>query len=309
MNRFTRIELGVIALFLLPGVTLGQQSGPVSAGTPGIVQSLRVKPGDVINISVFDTPELSGPTRVEISGDIEVPLLGVVRVQDLTLSEIASELQNRFKAGGFLKNPQISVTLADFVFHSINVLGEVSKPGTVPVAGQLRLWDVISASGGTTPAASSHVLISHEDSDKGAQSYEVHWGAPLGTQPNPKLVAGDTVQILPAGFLYIVGEVNKPGSIPIVHEHMMLSQLLTIGGGLTSTAKGGRAILVNVESSPNSPKQVDLYAILEGRRPDIALKDGDMLYVPNSISKVVIQRGLQAAVAAATSIVVYTQAR
>lgn len=120
---------------------------------------------DVLDITVFDEPELSVTTRVSDEGTLSYPLIGDVRVKGLTTQEIERTLEEKL-SDGYLKNPKVTVRLdiklmKQYHEKEIFVLGEVKKPGAIPILGKYitALEAVTKASGFTDIAAPNRTRV------------------------------------------------------------------------------------------------------------------------------------------------------
>ncbi len=262
--------------------------------------------GDQLSVVVFDTPELSGPMRVRNDGTIDLPLLGSISVNGLNLSSAAKLIQDRLISGDYMKDPQVTVSFLDYSNHFATVLGEVARPGPIPLIGIRNVWDIVGAAGGVTPTAGSRVLIFHGDNSLNGEIYNINWSHDLQGQANPIVNPGDIVQILRAGVVYVVGEVNQQGGYPITHENLTLAQAVALAGGIKYTSKASKSQWIHTVGSKKVVTEIDVPRILKGKSADIALKDDDVIYVPNSESKVAILRGLQAAVSITSALVIYS---
>jgi polysaccharide export outer membrane protein len=112
-------------------------------------------PGDVIEVRVFEEPDLSGAFRLGAESDIQFPLCQTVRLGGLTPSQAAGVLTDCLKQR-FLKNPNVSVLLREYNSKKVLVFGEVAKPGTYPFDGSLSVLQAILAAGGFTHAAAKN---------------------------------------------------------------------------------------------------------------------------------------------------------
>src|SRR5262249_20705251 len=86
-------------------------------------------PGDLLEITVFDTPELTQKARVSSKGKITMPLLGEIDVLDLSPGEVEGTIRSRLIEGQFIKDPQVSVFVAEYAGQTALISGEVNKPG------------------------------------------------------------------------------------------------------------------------------------------------------------------------------------
>mgnify|MGYP001069487157 CR=1 FL=1 len=143
MKRFL-LALLATGLFVLPAS--GQQP------------DYTVGAQDVLTVTVYDQPDLSGKFKVEADGAFTFPLVGRVPAAGQTLHTIEAELTKRL-SDGYLKNPQVTVAVESYQSQRIFILGEVRAPGSYTLSGDMTLIEALSRAGSTTPAASDQILI------------------------------------------------------------------------------------------------------------------------------------------------------
>ncbi len=113
---------------------------------------------DVLTITVYDQAELSGKFTVDPDGTLTFPLLGRVKAGGLTLRGLEEDLKKRL-ADGYLRNPQVSVSMETYRSQRIFVMGEVRSPGAYQLTGDMSIIAAIAGAGSTTPHAADEVLI------------------------------------------------------------------------------------------------------------------------------------------------------
>ena len=119
----------------------------------------RIGALDTIDVSVFEEPDLSVKAiQVDASGNIALPLVGSVQAQGKTATDLAKELEGLFGAK-YLRNPQVTVTVAASVSQKVSVQGEVAQPGIYPLTGPTTLLDVISMAKGETEVAKLQEVV------------------------------------------------------------------------------------------------------------------------------------------------------
>ena len=134
-------------------------TAPEDSSERSLDSSLRFGPGDLLEFSVYNVPELASKTRVSTSGDVYLPLIDYVHLAGLTLEEAQALLEKRYSDGGFLKDPHINLFVDEYASQGASVLGEVAKPGVYPVLGEQRLFDLISNAGGLTDKAGKSITV------------------------------------------------------------------------------------------------------------------------------------------------------
>src|SRR6202021_282255 len=120
---------------------------------------LRLGAGDLIEVSVYNVPELTTKARIGTSGEVYLPLIDYVHVADLTVDEAQRMIQKRLEDGGFVRNAHVTIFLDEAPSQGVTILGDVARPGIYPALGNRKLFDLISAAGGFTPAAGRKVSI------------------------------------------------------------------------------------------------------------------------------------------------------
>jgi polysaccharide biosynthesis/export protein len=270
---------------------------------------LTIGPGDVLDVEVFDTPELSmSAARVSQSGQLTLPVLGVVEVAGSNADQAARRIESQMRARGIMLDPHVTVSVVEFTTQGASLLGEVRSPGVYPTFGGRRLLDMIALAGGVAPTAGKIVTIAHRNDPQHPVTVTLVQNAQsLGAQQNPVILPGDTVMVGKAGVIYILGAVNKPGGYLFDNnERLSLMQALTMAGGWDKAAALSKARLIRKVPDGHKELMLDLKRVLNGQQADVALEDGDIFYLPESLGKTLGYRGMEAAIAAAQTAVVYS---
>jgi polysaccharide export outer membrane protein len=171
--------------------------------------------------------------------------------------------------------------------------------------GSRRLFDVISAAGGTTPKAGNQITITHRDSTSSSQSLTLAGNANDSTSNNPEVMPGDTVVVHKAGIIYVVGDVRMPGGFIVDKPGLTALQALAMAQGANPTAKLDGARLIRRTGDQRRDVPIALKKILASKAADVDLQADDILFVPNSTAKTAMHRGLEAIVQAATGVAIY----
>jgi polysaccharide export outer membrane protein len=117
----------------------------------------RIGPQDLLDINIFEAPELNRTVRVSENGEVSLPLLGGVHVVRLTARELENTLAAKLRE--FLKDPHVSVMVTAIESHPVSVIGEVNKPGVFQVRGSKTLLEMLSMAQGLAPDAGDEVLV------------------------------------------------------------------------------------------------------------------------------------------------------
>ena len=118
----------------------------------------RIGPLDMLEISVFQVPDLSKTVQVNSGGQIALPLIGTVVAGGKTVGELETEISNKLQAS-YLQSPQVSVFVKEATSQRVTVDGAVANPGIVPLTGQTTLLQTIAVSGGMVPGADPSVMV------------------------------------------------------------------------------------------------------------------------------------------------------
>ena len=292
-----------------------------------------ISSGDLLSIEVFDVPELSRDVRVSESGFVAIPLVPVkVQAGGLTPFQFQDKLAELLQVNGLVTHPQVTVTVKEQHSEPITVIGAVRNPLTIQAVHQMTLLQVLSQAGGISDDAGSKVLVTRKprpsepdntpgETPSAGMSKTQFANIPPGAENttiidlnelldsgdpkyNVPLFGGDVVTVPRAGVVYAVGAVQHPGGFVMQSDRQRLTVLkvLSLAGGLTSTAKGGNAVILR--QSPGSEEReqlpIDVKKILTLKREDVSLRQNDILYVPDSTGKHALRRSAEIAIAIAS---------
>jgi polysaccharide export outer membrane protein len=257
-----------------------------------------VGPGDVLDVSVLDQPDVSRSTTVQPDGRFTMPLLGDVEVAGKTIAEIQGLITDRLSRD-FLVNPQVEVRVREFASQFALVLGEVMVPGRRSLRGNTRLIDLLIESGGFRPNASGDILVQRTEGTfpNGEASVRFRLGSSAGMTPadqaNAELVLknGDVVTASPKYYVVVDGEVARPGRV-LIENNLTLLGVIAESGGLAKFGsskvriirkKGDAVDLTGFEpcngAALDACRVVDINDIRKGRVQDVVLLANDKIVV------------------------------
>ena len=244
----------------------------MATGTPS-TQDYLIGAGDLLKISVFGSPELSTDARVAESGTITLPLIGSVQIAGQSSAAVEQTLARHFVEGGFLRQPQVSVLIVEYISQKVAVLGHVAKPGQYALRARSNVLDVLAEAGGViAQSAGDFATLMRSDGTKiDLNLDELFRGNP--TQ-NVAVAGGDRLYIPRAEFFYIYGQVNRPGQYRL-ERNMTLSRAISAGGGLTSRGTERRAVVKRRDAGSGKEQEYSL------RESDV-LKPDDVLFIKES---------------------------
>lgn len=233
--------------------------------------------GDMVRVTVFRNPELTTEARVSERGTIQFPMVGEVPVAGLTPYQAGARIADKLKAGKFVVNPEVTVSLAQVNSRQVSVLGNVMKPGRYPLdSTNVRLSDFLAVSGGIAPGGSDEVTVLTNRSGK-QEKIEVDLGAMMRNgdlSQNVALAPGDTIFVQKAPLVYIYGEVQKAGAYPLA-RNMTVMQALAMGGGVTVRGTE-RGIQISRRSGNGNVNRIDA-RLTDRVQPD------DVIHVQESL--------------------------
>lgn len=223
---------------------------------------------DVLEISVYDHPEMTSTVRVGGQGVIVVPLLDEIKVEGLTVREVSQTL-TKLLADGYIINPQVNVFVKDFREQKAVILGQVLKPGLYELRKKTTLLELISMAGGLTVEAGDTATLKRE-TEKGFEEVRIDLDKLVeqgDTSLNLQVVDGDKIFIIKAGIFYVTGEVKKPDSYKY-QDNLTLIKALAMAGGLTGVA---------------SPKNIKIVRKVNGKETIIDKADMDTTIQPEDV--------------------------
>src|SRR6266702_516641 len=267
---------------------------------------ILIGPGDLIEVSVYGAPDYIKDVRVGSTGEITLPLAGTVKVGGLTPAQAEALIAKHLSDGNFFNDPRVSVLEKEFVTQGISVLGEVQKPGVYQMHGPRKLFDALSAAGGTTPRAGNTVSLLHRTDSQKSEIVSLSYDGKSSSQSNIYVYPGDTVVVSKAGVVYVVGDVRLPGGFVMENSHMTILQAYAMAQGANSTAALDRAQLIRKAGPESHPQEtlISLKKILSAKSPDFNLQPDDIVFVPTSGAKAVGRRTLEAIVQTATGMAI-----
>jgi len=270
MKRFL-LALLATGLFVLPAS--GQQP------------DYTVGAQDVLTVTVYDQPDLSGKFKVEADGAFTFPLVGRVPAAGQTLHTIEAELTKRL-SDGYLKNPQVTVAVESYQSQRIFILGEVRAPGSYTLSGDMTLIEALSRAGSTTPAASDQILIVRPApgkatgptmpdlaSDSTVLKINIRDLQEGDLTKNAALKDGDTIVVPKAQAVYVFGQVKAPGAYAVSKGTSVL-QALSLAGGVTDRGAISRVKIIRIVGGDKKEIRVKLTDLVHA---------GDTIVVPERL--------------------------
>lgn len=283
----------------------GAKSADAAKSDATLSGTARLGVGDLIEVNVFNVPELTTKARVSNSGDVYLPLIDYVHVDGLTQEEAQVVIEKRLDEGGFVRNPHVTIFVDDAASQGVSIIGEVQKPGIYQDTADHKLYEVLAQAGGLSPSAARKVSVLRK-----GQKDAIHVTLPRNLADDPsaniEIQPGDTITIPRAPIIYVVGDVGRPSGFLVDNGSLTVLQALALAGGTNKTAKLGGARIIHKGPNGMTETRVQVKKMLEAKAPDVTLQADDILFVPVSGGRVLAGRTFEAAMSAATAVSIYT---
>jgi len=153
-------------LVLSSGCSLHQQVKNTKKEAP---QRAILGEGDVIEVRVFDEPDLSGKHKIGSMGEIRLPLIGTIKVSGATPEEAASRISIAYRES-YLKLAEVSIFVESFNSRKVFVLGQVGTPGPYLFEENMTVIGAVARAGGTKPEAAPNSTVITRDIGDGEQT-------------------------------------------------------------------------------------------------------------------------------------------
>jgi polysaccharide export outer membrane protein len=268
--------------------------------------ALKIAPGDLLHISVFDVPEMTQEVRVGAQGEAQLALIGNVKLAGLTSQEAEETIARELRDRKLLIRPQVNVLIKEFNSQGVSVIGEVQHPGVYQVLGARSLLDVVSMAGGLTNVADTRITVKRRRGSDQTITTRLATDNPTASlNNNVQIYPGDLILVPRAGVVYVMGDVNKPGGFVMQDSgRITLLQALAQAGGPSKSASLNKAVLMRRNNDGYETRKLHVGKMEKGEEPDLQLQANDILFVPNNRLKNAMT-GTQAVVAALGSASIY----
>ncbi len=288
------------------GEETGSENPPQSQGS---ASEYVIGPQDVIEIKVWDNPDLSGKAVVSLDGSINYYLIGKVKAEGLTPAQLREKIASKL-ADGYIVNPQVSVEILEYKSKKIILTGEVEKPGTYYLTRKTTVVEAITMAGGQTKDADREIFIVRDVESDAKESEKERANPPPPEEetvpatetspdsdrpPLPKkgkqilidlraalegdlsqniyVLNGDYIFVPRSKTFFIMGEVKKPGQYNLDRGTTLL-RAISLAGGLTEKASLRRTHVIRTVDNRKKEIKIDGNDLIE---------PGDIIVVPESI--------------------------
>jgi len=257
-----------------------------------VISEYKIGPKDVLEISVYGVPEFNNfKARVDEDGSVTLPLLGMVDVNGLTKIGVEKKLK-ALLAEQYVNDPQVTVFMSEYGSNRVNVTGAVTTPGPYPLLGKQTLMSIIGQAGGLTQEAGDKIIVYRDEPNGESTSFTIsvddlylngNVKLNISLQPDDEII----VPIDKVVHVYVHGAVKQPGAIEVKKSQIgkfTFQQAIAAAGGFAERASKTRVRYTTTDEDGNIRKlKVNVKSIIKGKKKDIILKEGDIIYVPETI--------------------------
>ena len=243
-------------------------------------EAYLVGPGDTLTIDVWagqsKEETLSNEYFVFSSGNIELPLLGKILVNELSLENI-TKLLTKELGEQFIRDPHVVIHIKEYGSQTIHVLGAVDKPGSFSLQGSMSLVEALASAQGTNPndRGAKRAKVIRESGEVIIVDLDDMFRDGTG---NLQIRDGDVIYVMEGLFVVVNGKVEKPGTIPW-REGMTITEAIVEAGGALPEANT-RSVFIIRSTGERFP--VNYKKIMQGKTPDIVLEQGDRVTLEES---------------------------
>jgi polysaccharide export outer membrane protein len=261
---------------------------------------------DLITVHLFESSDYSPIARVGLDGTVQLPLIGSVKVEGLTVHQAQALIAQKLVSAGMYRDPQVSIQITESPNQTATVIGELH--GVVAIIGERRLYDVLAAVGGgggfsttaTTvvvgggglPNTASHIITINRPGV--AQPIVIDMGTDpaKSAEANIPIFPRDTIVVPRVGVVYLLGAFHTQGAIPLTQNSpLTLMKVAALTGGSGFEAKNSDLRIIRSVGTGRQVVRVDLKKIINGKAPDPVLQPEDIIFLPTSAMKAAIKSG------------------
>lgn len=278
MRRYASIFSSIGILILLASVSWGQARRTL--------RSYRIGPKDLVQVRVFEEPDLNVERRVAVDGTILLPLVGELLVEGMTEAELSSVLEGTLEES-YLQRATVTVEVIEIQSNPISVIGAVQRPGRLNVAGQLTLLEALNEAGGLTATSGDLIRVLRTADNGLTDQVEISIDDLLsGQRPqvNISIFPNDLISVPGESTMtiYLLGEVGKRGEQTFDGgERVTLLMAISRAGGLTDRA-ANKITIKRSDGADAEELVVNYKQVLKGKVPDVLLRDRDLIIVRES---------------------------
>ena len=260
---------------------------------------------DLLTVHLYGSPDYTPTVRVGIDGTIQLPLVGSLQVEGLTLHQAQDLIARKLIAGGMYRDPQVSIQITESPNQIATVIGEVH--GVVPIIGERRLYDVLAAASGgglpnttTTvvvggtglPTTASHIITINRYGQKDPITVDLGTDPAKSAAANIPIFPRDTIIVPRVGVVYVLGAFKIQGAIPLQQNSpMTLMKVAALAGGPGFEGQESDLRIIRSVGVDRQVVRVDIRKVIQGKAPDPVLQAEDIVFLPTNPMKAAIKSG------------------
>ena len=286
----------ILAAFILP-LSIHEHAFAQSTG-------YHIGPGDVLSVKIFAGGDEQHAAQLTVSsqGTINVPFIGPVKAQGLTVSQLEKSITEPL-AADYLVDPEVTIAVNEYHSLQYYISGAVGAPGLYEMKAQPTLMELIAKAGGLT-ANRGNIAYILRPSDRpgaagvkgtGADAAKPHQKIDLkklldqgDMSQNIVLQSGDVVYVplstslnMAESKIYVEGEVQSPGAYNY-QEGMTALSACIMAGGFSKFAAPNRARIIRQDGDQQKVIKIDLEDVKMGKIQDVQILPGDRIHIPET---------------------------
>ncbi len=248
-----------------------------------------IGPEDILEIEAFNVEELKKTLRVNSTGVIALPLIGIIKVEGMTTSGVEQLITKKLEK--YVEETVVNVFVKEYKSQRISVIGAVEKPHVFAVTGQRYVIDMLMMAGGIRNDAGKICYVIRPEKTAGPDNTAGNSMIVIDLDEllingnlslNIPVFAGDVINVPKGGIFFVDGAINTPGAYTMKGQTTLV-QAISMAKGVNSNAvmddirifrdngNGDRDIII-----------ADYGAMKKGKEPDIFLAENDIIIVPRS---------------------------
>lgn len=258
-----------------------------SVGKDILYKDYKIGPEDLLEIDAYNVEEVKKTVRVNSSGDIALPLIGIINVNGMTTAELEKLIEQ--KLNKYVQETVVNVFIKEYRSQRVSVIGAVNNPQIYTITGQRYLIDMLMIAGGLKEESGSICYVIRpkkaEDGTIGSKMIVIDLEELLikgNLNLNIPIYAGDVINVPKGGVVFVDGAVNSPG-VYSLKMGTTLIQAIAMAKGVTSDSKLSEVkIFRDNGNGERDIIEVDFEAIRKGEKPDIKVAENDIIIIPRS---------------------------
>ena len=276
-HRLSTVPFVVLVLWSVSVFPVAAQTQAQSVESKDFI----VGPEDVLEVQVWDNKDLNQVVFVRPDGKTSLPLVGEIQAAGKTVQELQDYLSAVYAKT--IKGAAVTVIIKEIKSRPVYFVGGFGKPGAMQLTRDLTLLQAVALVGGVSPSADAERgFVLRKDKQIPVDFTKLTQKGDL-TQ-NIKLEPGDSIVAPLADLVYLQGEVKAPGSVKYTQD-LTVVRAITMAGGLTPLAAGGRVDILRGKGEKKERIRVDIDKMMRAgdETRDILVKPDDIILVPQRL--------------------------